>query len=87
MRLGSRQLTLLDRCRRKGYITTGDVDVVYNFPNPSSFEAFRNLNRHKVEILRKLEVGGYLVQVAPSKWKLTRNGLDVLKEVKVAERV
>lgn len=85
MKLGIRQLTLLDRCRRKGYITVRDVDVVYNFSRPSSFEEFRRLNRHKFEIIHKLELLGYLeVKMFSSElqWQLTRRGLAALRAKK-----
>jgi len=84
--MNSNQLELLARCRRQGYITPKDVNMVYPFWEPQNYRQFRKLNKIKLRILRGLELKGYIIQVSKFKWKLRRNGQKVLEEREIWSR-
>jgi len=76
--MSPKKLLLLDRCRRKGHIGIRDVDIVFNFPTPNNYTDYHKQNLHKLEILRGLELQGYLRKIAKLEWELTEKGFAIL---------
>ena len=74
-----KKLLLLDRCRRKGFLTIRDIDIVYNFPTPDNYNDYHKQNLHKYEILKGLELQGYLKKVGEMRWELTEKGFIELQ--------
>jgi len=79
-KLRDKHLALLDRCRQQGYLSPIDVDIVYSFSEPRTYWQSRKLGKIKLQVLRNLELNGYLVRVTESKWKITQKGIDELNK-------
>jgi len=62
MRLGINYLMLLDKAKRKGFITEKDVRLVYNMPEPKSYYSYKKQVERIRLILRKLIYYGLLYE-------------------------
>ena len=76
--MNPKKILLLDRCRQQGYISPADLDIVYSFSEPITYWQSKRLGKIKLQILRSLELEGYLIKAGDLKWKLTQKGVDEL---------
>ena len=81
MKLGTRQIALLERCKKKGYFSYTDVEIVYNI-------SLTDIGKRRVQsiilglstrnLIKKIDTDRY----EPCKWQLTDLGHEYLKQLR-----
>jgi len=81
MKLGINQLMLLQRAKKKGYVTLSDVAMVYAMPNPRNSYSARKQMEKQLLILQKMELRGLLQNVGNNRFVITEKGERMLEKI------